>query len=90
MELEPKELAHILKSTGHPARIEILDILSVEQGLSVGDVSETLGLDIKSTSAHLQKLNHAELIEKKQNGQLVNIYLTNRGKKMHKLLKSLQ
>lgn len=90
MELEPKEIANIIKSIAHQTRIEILDVVSVEAGLTVGDISETLDIDIKSISAHLLKLTHANLVDKEPDGQQVRIYLTDRGRRVHEFITSLE
>ena len=59
-----KKIAEIIKSIGHPSRIEILFLLiKNSQKLSVTQIHENLGLTQPETSRHLAILKNSSVLE---------------------------
>ena len=64
-----KKIAEIIKSIGHPSRIEILFLLYKKgQKLSVTQIHENLGLTQPETSRHLAILKNSSVLECEKNG----------------------
>lgn len=61
-----KELVKILKAMGNDRRLEILRRLTKSKQMSVGNLSEMMGLSFRSVSKHLSVLSGAGLVEAKQ------------------------
>ena len=59
---EARELAHIAKALGHPARIEILRTLLSRRTCIGCDLADRVGLAASTTSEHLRILKEAGLI----------------------------
>jgi len=63
-----QRLSDILKSLGHPARLQILEVLSVEQVVCVCHPEHVLGFRQAYISQQLARLKSAGLIESKREG----------------------
>jgi len=58
-----KQLARFAKALGHPVRIYILELLSVQACCYSGDLSEQLPIAKSTLSQHLKELKDAGLIQ---------------------------
>lgn len=59
-----KKIAEIIKSIGHPSRVEILFLLNRNgQRMSVTQIYETLGLTQPETSRHLAVLKNSTVLK---------------------------
>ena len=68
-----EKVAFILKTTAHPTRIAIVQLLAAHDSLSVGDICERLGGAEQSlTSHHLATMKSKGLLSSSRSGK--NIY----------------
>ena len=70
--LEPADaelLAGLLKAVAHPARLQLLSIISSEGEACACDLTAPIGLSQPTVSHHLKILTEAGLIEREQRGQ---------------------
>lgn len=58
-----QRLAQLCKSLGHPARLEIVRILSANQSCFTGTLSSQLPLAASTVSEHLKILSQAGIIQ---------------------------
>ncbi len=75
-----RQLERHFKGVANHWRIEIVQLLGKEEGLSLDDISSHLQCDIKNISAHTSKLVHAGLLNKKYDGREVRHSLSPYGK----------
>lgn len=61
-----EEKAKFFKALGNTRRLQILNILFKNKEMPVTDIAEHIDLSLKSTSKHLQKLEIAGFIKRKQ------------------------
>ncbi|MEK7080733.1 MAG: metalloregulator ArsR/SmtB family transcription factor [Patescibacteria group bacterium] len=61
-----KELVKVLKAIGNERRLDILRRITKSRQMSVGTLSEKIGLSFRSVSKHLSVLSGAGLVEAKQ------------------------
>lgn len=66
------------KALGHPARLAILHILSIDD-CCVCDVAEVLGKPVSTVSQHLRTLMSEGLLDYRQEGKLIFYSLTSDG-----------
>jgi DNA-binding transcriptional ArsR family regulator len=61
----PLDWEHLARSTAHPLRISILEILGMDGGrtLSPSELSQELQIPLSNTNYHVTELAKAELIE---------------------------
>jgi len=86
MNKTPKQLERHLKGLANHRRIEILDLISQNEGISVEEISEELKCNFKTLSEHLRKLTQAGLVNKKYQGRRVVHSLSPYGKIFHRFL----
>lgn len=84
------ELERILKGVGNHRRIQILDLLEKEKGLSVSEIAYRVSIDFRTASEHLRKLVRSELIYKWHQGAAVCHSLTPLGKNVLKFCRTLE
>mgnify|MGYP003143006214 CR=1 FL=1 len=65
-----EQFARTAKTLGHPARIEIIELLAQGER-SVEAVAERTGLAIATTSQHLQTLKRAGLVSARRDGKFI-------------------
>ncbi len=67
-------VAEILKTIGHPVRLEILGVLEVEEPLAVSEIQERIGIPTEQSllSHHLIKLKDKGLLSSEKQG--MNVY----------------
>ena len=65
-----EQFARIAKAVAHPKRVEILDLLAqAERGVDA--LAAPIGMGVTATSAHLQVLRQARLVETRREGTRV-------------------
>lgn len=72
--ISPEKLekaAHILKTIAHPLRIAIVDLLSKQGKLSVGEITEKLGSEQSLTSHHLSNMKLKGVLASERDGQKI-------------------
>jgi len=80
MTLNYKKIEKIVKGFANHRRVQILELLSKSQNLSVDQISQNLNVDFYTISDHIRKLADAGIISKKNKGRFVLHSLTKRGK----------
>lgn len=85
-----KRAERVFKGGANKNRIRILDYISRENITSVWIISQTLDLDFRNTSQHLQRLEKAGLVEKFHVGPSVYHDLTPYGQKILEFIKNLK
>ena len=81
-----KQLERHLKGVANHRRIEILNVVAKEEGISLEDIAERLQTNIKTISEHTRRLAQAGLVDKKYRGRNVGHTLSPYGKIFHKFL----
>ena len=79
-----------LKGVANHYRIEILLIISRNEGVTLDGIVETLGANEKTVGEHTRRLYLAGLINKKYKGKFVEHTLSPYGKTFVQFLKSFQ
>ncbi len=64
-------IAEIFKSISFPVRLQILDILSNVDRMTVGQLAEYTSLDHSLLSHHLQKMKHSGVLESVREGRYI-------------------
>ena len=72
--LELKE--KILKTLANRRRIMIIQLLKKHEVMNVGELAKELKLSFRSTSRHLAQLRAADILEREQEGLVMNYRLT--------------
>jgi DNA-binding transcriptional ArsR family regulator len=88
--LKPRKLEKIVKGFSNHRRIQILQLLSQEPGLSVFGIADELNINFKTASEHIRRLAIAGLVIKKYEGNIVRHTLTNQAKFILKFLRILE
>lgn len=68
--------AYVLKTVAHPVRIAIVDLLNQKQEISVGDLTDALGIEQAVVSHHLTKMRDKHILEVRREGRNVYYRLT--------------
>lgn len=84
------KLAKVVQGFANGNRVAILIMLSRTAGLSVGSLSDVLGISFRSASEHSQRLEEAGLVVKKRNGQQIEHSLTRAGRRAVRFLNDLK
>ena len=84
------KIERILKGAANHRRVEMLELIAKEAGLSSEDVAERLGVNYQTGSSHLRKLVTAGLVSAYRQGQAVAHDLTPLGSKVITFLKKLK
>jgi DNA-binding transcriptional ArsR family regulator len=85
-----RQLERIVRGFSNHRRIEILELLEKEPELSVLEIAERLGINLKTASEHIRRLTIAGLIIKRSEGASVRHKLTESGKKVLMFLITLE
>lgn len=85
-----KQLERYFKGVANHHRIRILRAVKEHDGLILQEISETLNLNIKTTSEHTRRLVQAGLLSKTYTGRMVCHELTPYGEKILKLANILE
>ncbi len=84
----PRQMERHLKGVANHWRISILYLISENEGISLDEISEKLGGNIKTISEHTKKLVQAGLINKNRSGRGVSHSLSPYGKRFLKFIKT--
>lgn len=85
-----KQIERHVKGVANHRRIDILLLIQKEIDLSLDDISDKLGINIKTASEHTKKLVYAGLINKKYQGRVVRHSISPYGKIFTKFIKTFQ
>lgn len=80
-----RELTKCLKAVANERRLKIIDELRRREPLTITDIAKRIGLSLKSTSKHVQKLTDCDFVERKQRSLEVRCSLN----RSHPFLRSL-
>ncbi|MEX2014167.1 MAG: helix-turn-helix domain-containing protein [Parcubacteria group bacterium] len=87
---KPRQLERTVKGFANHRRIEIMDLLAKTPELSLGEISDTLHINIKTGSEHIRRLAIAGLVMKRSDGSSVRHALTKVGNNVLKFLRILE
>lgn len=87
-EKTPKQMERHLKGVANYRRIEILFIVSENDGATLGSICEVIGGNVKTVSEHTKKLVQSGLINKTRCGRGVGHSLSPYGKRFLKFIKT--
>jgi len=82
-----KQLERHFKGVSNYNRINILVLVRNSKKITLEEISEKLGGDIKNISQHTQRLVSAGLLDKKHNGRLVEHTLSPYGEEIVQFMK---
>lgn len=85
-----RQMERHLKGVANHHRIEILLCVGEHDGITLGDIIETLGANEKTIGEHTRRLFHAGLINKRYRGKFVEHALSPYGKTFVQFLISFQ
>ncbi len=85
-----RELERIVKGFANHRRLQILNLLNKNSGLSVQGIAEEVHSDIKNISAHINKMHIAGLVSKQSQGNIVRHKLTRRGKSILQFVRIIE
>ncbi len=83
-------LQKIVRGFSNHRRIEIMDLLDNESGLSLIEIAGKLNINFKTASEHVRRLALADLVAKHNRGATVLHILTKRGIVILKFLRTLE
>jgi len=75
-----KQLERHFKGVANHRRIEILRLISENEGINLENIAEDLNCNFKTVSEHTRKLVQAGLVNKKYHGRMVAHSLSPYGK----------
>jgi len=81
-----KQMERHFKGVANHRRIEILELIAEEEGVSVEDIAESLNCNMKTISEHTRRLVQAGLVDKKYQGRKVVHTLSPYGKIFHRFI----
>lgn len=81
-----KQLERHFKGMANHRRIDILDVVANNSGISVEEIARKLKCNFKTISEHTRRLAAAGLIDKKYQGRTVAHSLSPYGKIFHKFI----
>lgn len=82
----PKQLEKYFKGAANHRRIEILLLVAESENISVEDIADSLNCNIKTISAHIQKLAQSGLVNKRYQGRIVLHSLSPYGRRFVKFI----
>ena len=86
----PKQMERHLKGMANHHRIEILLIVSENNGITLDDIIKKINANAKTIGEHTRRLYQAGLINKKYHGHFVEHALSPYGKIFVRFIKSFQ
>ncbi|MFA4817250.1 MAG: winged helix-turn-helix domain-containing protein [Parcubacteria group bacterium] len=84
----PRQMERHLKGVANHWRISILFLISENEGISLDEINEKLGGNVKTISEHTKKLVQAGLVNKARSGRGVSHSLSPYGKRFLKFIKT--
>ena len=83
-------LERIVRGFSNHRRIEMLELLYRHPELSVAEIADKLKINFKTASEHIRRLAIANLVMKRNEGNIVRHKLTSRGNTILKFLRILE
>jgi DNA-binding MarR family transcriptional regulator len=77
--MDTRKLERVVKGYANHRRIQILELLAREPGLSLAGISGRLRIDVKTASEHVRRLAAADLVAKRAEGRWVRHCVSPRG-----------
>lgn len=85
-----KQLERHFKGVANHRRVDILFLVSKNEGINVEDIAEKLKCNFKTISEHIRRLVHAGLLDKKYQGRAVAHSLSPYGKIFIKFINTFE
>ncbi|RMD59742.1 transcriptional regulator [Candidatus Parcubacteria bacterium] len=85
-----RQLERYFKGAANHHRISILLLVAKAPDISLDDIAEQLGGNIKTISAHTRKLSQAGLLNKRYLGRTVLHSLSPYGRRFYRFIKSFK
>ncbi len=85
-----KQMERYLKGMTNHYRIEILLLVAERGGITLDDIVEAIGANMKTLGEHTRRLHNAGLVNKKYRGKFVEHRLSPYGKTFVYFLKSFR
>jgi len=85
-----KKLEKTVRGFSNHRRIQILELLYRHPGLSLLDIADRLKINFKTTGSHMQRLVHAGIVNKENDGALTQHTLTKLGKSILLFLRTTE
>lgn len=85
-----RELEKIVRGFSNHRRIEILELLQKMPELSVIEIADALGINMKTAAEHIRRLHQAGLVWKRNEAAAVRHALSPRGRVTLKFLRTLE
>jgi len=85
-----KQIEKHIKGIANHRRIDILLLISKNQGIILDDIAKILDCNFKTISGHTSKLVQAGLVDKKYNGRAILHFLSPYGKIFVKFTEGFQ
>lgn len=83
-----KQLERYFKGVANHRRIEILELIGKNDGITLEQIAENLNCNIKTISEHTRRLVQAGLVNKKYQGRFIAHFLSPYGKKFLEFTKT--
>ncbi len=83
---EARKLERVFKGIANHRRIDILLLISAQDGITLEDIAQRLNCNFKTISEHTRRLVIAGLVNKKYSGRSVRHHLSPYGEKAIKAL----
>lgn len=90
MKMAAQDVERLTKGLANAKRIAILLTLDRKNPLTIDQIQAQVPMHYKTLNMHIQRLYHGELVNKEYKGQLINIYITKRAKKILTFLRKLE
>ena len=85
-----KQMERHFKGVANHWRIEILELIASNNGITVEKIADKLRCNFKTISEHTRRLAQSGLVNKKYKGRSVAHTLSPYGKIFHKFIKTFQ
>ncbi len=66
-----KIITEIFKSIAYPVRLQVLEVLSRSERMTVGELVDYTGLEASLLSHHLSKMKHSGVLEAEREGRYI-------------------
>jgi DNA-binding transcriptional ArsR family regulator len=84
------KLERVVKGFANHRRIQILELLAKSPELSLQEIADRLGIEMKTASEHVRRLAVAGLVMKRHEGREVRHALTGRASTVLSFLKTME
>lgn len=69
--LKAKKIARMMKTVGHPTRLQIIELLLERGAMPVKDIVDAVGISQSNGSQHLKALEDIEVLLSERNGKSI-------------------